>query len=186
MESPQPESAGHASWRLRVVPIDLVEANQLVSQWHRHHKPVVGHRFSIGAVTAGGEFVGAVIVGRPVARRLDYRRIVEVTRLVSNGHRNACSMLYAAAARAARAMGYDIIQTYILDTEEGTSLKAAGWELHKESTGGGLGWHSRPGRRTDQPVSVKQLYRKVLNTPAPDWRSLLSDADEDNDQLRLL
>lgn len=174
--------------RLRTVPIELREANELVSRWHRHHQPVQGHRFSIGAITTDGELVGAIIVGRPVARRIDYHRVIEVTRLVTNGHRNACSILYSAAARAARALGYDVIQTYILESEFGSSLRASGWEIYRVSTGGGLGWHSRPGRRDDQPTERKQLYRKLLNDPAPDWRPLVAHedvADEDHPQLPL-
>ena len=36
--------------------------------------------------------------------------------------------LYAAAWRAAKNIGYKKLITYILDTETGTSLKAAGWK----------------------------------------------------------
>jgi hypothetical protein len=72
--------------------------------------------------------IGAVIVGRPVARRVNHQTTLEVTRLVTDGSPNACSFLYGAAARAAKALGYDKIQTYILESELGTSLVAAGWE----------------------------------------------------------
>ena len=107
---------------LKVIPLELKEANQLVELWHRHHKPTVGHRFSIGVVeTKTNEFVGAAIVGRPVARLVNWRTTVEVTRLVTNGTKNACSILYAASARISREMGYEKIQTYILDTELGVS-----------------------------------------------------------------
>lgn len=87
---------------------------------------VTGHKFSIGCV-ADGELVGVVIAGRPVSRYLDDGLTLEVTRLCSTGEKNACSILYGAAARAARAMGYRRIITYTLDSEDGTSIRAAGW-----------------------------------------------------------
>lgn len=33
---------------LEIVPITLRESNAYVEQHHRHHGPVVGHKFSIG------------------------------------------------------------------------------------------------------------------------------------------
>ena len=56
-------------------------------------------------------------MGRPVSRYLDDGLTLEVNRLCTTGAENACSMLYGAAARAARAMGYQKIITYTLDTE---------------------------------------------------------------------
>lgn len=153
---------------LRVVPFTLAQANEIVARWHRHHKPVQGHRFSIGA-ERDGEIVGAVIVGRPVARLADAYRTAEVTRLVSDGSRNVCSLLYAAAARAAEAMGYDRIQTFILAEEPGTSLRAAGWSFESVSDGGN--WNHSTlyagKRRTDQPMTPKQRWAKVFRTTAP-------------------
>src|SRR6185437_13836615 len=90
---------------LSVVPLDLAEANAFVAAHHRHHKPVVGHRFSIGAVV-NGELVGVAIVGRPVARMRDDGLTVEITRLCTDGTKNACSFLYGACARGAFALGF--------------------------------------------------------------------------------
>ena len=42
--------------------------------------------------------------------------VVEVTRLCTDGTKNACSFLYGAAARIAKEMGYKQIQTYILES----------------------------------------------------------------------
>lgn len=149
---------------LRIVSIELYEANILVKLWHRHHKQVIGHKFSVGAYdTKKQELVGAVIVGRPVSRKFNWRKRLEVTRLVTDGTKNACSFLYAAAARIAKEMGYEKIHTYILDSETGVSLLAAGWYLEKEYAGGGHGWHNRPGRRSDQPEDKKQRWAKDLN-----------------------
>lgn len=112
---------------LELVPISLKEANAFVEQHHRHHKPVVGHKFSVAAAK-DEEIVGVAIVGRPVSRYLDDGWTLEVNRLCTDGTRNACSFLYAAAWRCARNMGYKKLITYILDNETGSSLKAAGWK----------------------------------------------------------
>jgi hypothetical protein len=154
---------------LRVVPVELSEANALVGQWHRHHQPSQGHRFSLGVVDADGVWHGACIVGRPVARLAGSpRAVLEVVRLVTDGTRNACSILYAAAARAGQAMGYERIQTYILDSETGASLRASGWEC--EGAAGGGQWKHTDGkpRRTDQPTEVKCRWVRRLNAPQPD------------------
>lgn len=104
---------------LELVPISLKEANAYVERYHRHHKPVVGHKFSIAAAV-DGEIVGVAIVGRPVSRYLDDGWTLEVNRLCTNGYRNACSFLYSAAWRAARNLGYKKLITYILESESGT------------------------------------------------------------------
>jgi len=162
---------------LRVVPLELSEANRLVAAWHRHHKPVQGHRFSLGCYDdKEHRIVGAVIVGRPVARLVDHRSTLEVTRLVTDGTRNACSVLYAAAARVGREMGYLKIQTYILDVEEGTSLKAAGWVCEEGAAGGGQWKHTdgRP-RRIDQPTCSKKRWAKHLNDRRGGFMSSLGE-----------
>ena len=112
---------------LELVPIKQSEAKAFVKQYHRHHKPPVGSIFQIACANEKG-IVGVAIIGRPVARMLDNGWTAEVTRLCTDGTKNACSMLYAAAWRAARAMGYKRLITYILDTELGISLNAAGWK----------------------------------------------------------
>jgi hypothetical protein len=148
---------------LRIVPLTLKQANEAVLSLHRHHKPVQGHRFSIG-VMDGDRLVGAAIVGRPVARGCDPYLTAEVTRLVTDGTKNACSILYAASARAAQAMGFTKVQIYILLAEPGTSLRAAGWH-YEDSTAGGDWNHSAAyagKRRTDQPMEPKQRWAKDL------------------------
>jgi len=113
--------------------------------------------------------VGAAIIGRPVARLTEQYRIAEVTRLVTDGTKNVCSMLYAAAARAAEAMGFESIQTFILETEPGTSLKAAGWvqvaksgggDWNRESTRIKKQWLFPEYNRTDQPMCAKVKWEK--------------------------
>ena len=118
---------------LTLTPINLKTANAFVQQYHRHHKPTRGHKFSIG-VSENGALVGVAICGRPVARRLDDGYTLEVNRLCTDGTPNACSILYAAAYRAARAMGYNRVVTYILDTEKGACAAAGTGKKPKKLT----------------------------------------------------
>lgn len=145
--------------KLQVIPLDFVDAADFVREHHRHHTPPVGHKFSIGAV-CGDDLVGVVIVGRPVARRRDDGRTLEVTRLCTTGHPNACSFLYGAAARATFALGYDRIGTYILKREPGTSLVAAGWKLIGETRGKSWSVPSRP-REDKHPIEPKFLFERT-------------------------
>ena len=147
---------------MKIVPLTLKEANEFVKQHHRHHKPTVGHKLSIGVANQNKELIGAVILGRPVARNVNHQEVIEVTRLVTDGTKNACSILYAAAARVSREMGYKKIQTYILETEPGTSLRAAGWVFEINTAGGDWNRGKRKGRRTDQPQCPKQRWAKEL------------------------
>lgn len=144
---------------LHIIPLTLSQANDLVLRLHRHHKPVVGHRFSLGAMDQE-KVVEAAIVGRPVARAVDQYRVAEVTRLVTDGTKNSCSFLYSACARVAREMGFDRIQTYILCTEPGVSLRAAGWKEDGQTAGGNWNHSWRKGRREDQPMIPKIRWSK--------------------------
>jgi hypothetical protein len=150
--------------KLQIVPTELDEANAFVRANHRHHGTVVGHKFSI-AVSDGEKVCGVAIVGRPVARMLDDSWTLEVTRLATDGTRNACSALYAAAWRAARAMGYRRLVTYILDTEVGTSLTAAGWKCVGETGGGSWSRTSRP--RVDKHPTQGKIRFEVVIGPLP-------------------
>lgn len=144
---------------LKIVPISLRGANAFVEQNHRHHGGTVGHKFSL-AVSNGEKIVGVAIVGRPVSRYLDNGLTAEVTRLCTDGTKNACSMLYSAAWRAARAMGYRRIVTYILASESGASLRAAGWKDCGEA--GKEQWTGN--RRKDNqpwPKEKKRRYEKL-------------------------
>ena len=114
---------------LRIVPCNLATARDFVALHHRHHKPPVGHKYSIG-IASGDEMVGVIIVGRHIARLLDDGLTLEVLRsCVANGVPNGNSMLYGAAWRAAKALGYVRLITYTQDGESGASLRAAGWRV---------------------------------------------------------
>lgn len=145
---------------LSLVPVSLRDANAFVAEHHRHHKPARGHKFSIGC-EAEGRLVGVVIAGRPVGRYLDDGLTLEVNRLCTTGEQNACSMLYGAAARAAKAMGYRRIITYTLDSEPGTSLRAAGWTC--AGPAGGKRWTGQRRPVADlYPAQMKLRYEKLL------------------------
>lgn len=142
---------------LRILPCTLDEANAFVRQWHRHHGEVRGAKF---CVAVGYDHVcGVAIVGRPVARLLDDGWTLELTRLATDGTKNACSMLYAACWRAARAMGYRKLVTYILENESGVSLTAAGWKSIGECGGGSWSRDSRP--RVDTHPTQQKIRFEV-------------------------
>lgn len=145
---------------LEAVPLELKQANEFVSKLHRHHDAVYRDKFRIGAML-NGELVGVVQLGRPVSRELDNGKTIEVVRLCTDGTKNVCSFLYAKAARIAKEMGYEKIITYILESESGTSLKAAGWHQEATTRGGSWSCPSRP-RKTTAPTVPKKRYAKVL------------------------
>lgn len=156
---------------MKVVPLELKQANAYVAEHHRHHKPVHGDKFRFGC-EEDGELVGVIQVGRPLSRHLDDGQTLEVVRCCTNGRPNVCSFLYSRAARIAREMGYKKIITYILQSEHGTSLKASGWHCEAESCGGGS-WSSpsRPrevtqltlfGEEKKYPIEKKQRWAKDL------------------------
>ena len=131
---------------MQITPVALDEANAFVSVHHRHHKPVPGAKFCIAA-SDGATVHGVAIVGRPVARMSDDGLTLEVNRCCTDGTPNACSMLYGAAWRAAKALGYRRLVTYTLPEEGGASLRASGWRLlGLRGTPGGRNWNcaSRP------------------------------------------
>lgn len=146
---------------LRIVPVTLEEANAFVEAFHRHHDPVVGHKFSIGAAD-GNSIAGVAIVGRPVARGNDDGLTLEVNRCCTDGTRNACSMLYRAAWRAAKAMGYRRVITYSRPEEGGASLRGAGFTLVGLRGGGNWNTPSRPRIDTDALLRGQKLLWEVV------------------------
>ena len=132
--------------KLAITPITLAEANAFVAEHHRHHKPVPGAKFCV-AVSQENVVRGVAIVGRPVARHLNDGWTLEVNRCCTDGTRNACSMLYATAWKAAKALGYKSLITYTLEQEGGASLRGAGWHCVGKATtkvGQGCSVPSRP------------------------------------------
>lgn len=144
---------------LRVRPSTRDEANAFIAANHRHHGRVVGLRFALAALD-GDRVCGVVVVGRPVARALDPTTTAEVTRLCTDGTRNACSLLYQAARRAWQAMGGVKVVTYTLASEGGASLRAAGWRAVADVPGRSWSCASRP--RTDKhPTTAKRRWESA-------------------------
>lgn len=142
---------------MELCPLKQRDAFDFIGQHHRHHKPPVGSLWQHGVMDDEGVVVGACVVGRPVARRLDDGLTVEITRLCTLGHENACSMLYAAARRVAIDKGYRRGITYILESEDGGSLRASGWKELWKSPGRSWSVPSRP-REDKHPLVPKTAY----------------------------
>jgi hypothetical protein len=146
---------------LELQPITLKVAQDFVNTYHRHNVAPVGHKFSIG-LNDGEKVIGVCIVGRPISRHNDDGWTAEVLRTcVLDGYKDACSKLYAAAWRAARAMGYKRLITYTLLSEPGTSLKAAGWKVIGQTEYKPKGWDvpSRPRVMAERyPTEQKNIW----------------------------
>jgi len=145
----------------KLKPLSFKSARDFVQLHHRHSKPPVGHKFSIGLINDEGSLIGVVIVGRPVARGLDDGFCAEVTRCCTDGSKNACSQLYGAARRAARAMGYIKIITYTRADEGGGSLRGAGWSIDGQVRGRLWSTPSRP--RAENEIIDKIRWVSKLN-----------------------
>ncbi|MDH5633624.1 MAG: hypothetical protein OEZ10_11595 [Gammaproteobacteria bacterium] len=145
---------------MRLVPLSLRQANEFVRYYHRHHKAATGHKFSI-AVSDGVKIRGVAIVGRPVSRHADDGATLEVNRLCTDGYKNACSFLYAAAWRAAKALGFTGIITYTLPEEGGASLRAAGWRFMGPAGGGS--WSRENRERSDKHPLKEKVKWEMRN-----------------------
>lgn len=167
---------------LRIVPVNRDQAYAAIAAWHRHHSPPLGYRFALGCAE-GERLVGVATAGRPVARALDDGLTIEVTRVATDGTRNACSMLYGACWRAARALGYSRAITYTHATESGASLRAAGW-LHAATRSARRGW-DMPGRRRDDSdyVAVDRLLWVIEAVKSIELPSVWPAAAEDQPSL---
>lgn len=144
---------------MKIRPITFRQACDFVSEHHRHHKPTVGCKFSLGLFDEG-KLVGVAICGRPVSRKLDDGLTCEANRLCTDGTRNACSMLYGACCRVAKEMGYEKIITYILESENGASLKASNFVC--EGLAGGLKWTGSRDTGQEYPHEMKTRWSKSL------------------------
>ncbi len=139
---------------LTLLPTSIADASAFVAQHHRHHKPPPGGLFAVAVADDSG-IRGVAIVGRPVARMANDGWTVEITRVATDGAKNACSMLYAACRRAALALGWRKLITYTLPEEGGASLRAAGWRVVAERTGGGSWSRERRPRVDKHPLQQK-------------------------------
>ncbi|MFK4705649.1 hypothetical protein ABIC83_002488 [Roseateles asaccharophilus] len=159
-------------WNLEVEPVPWKKVKTFVKDHHRHCDPPAGWRFGAGVLN-GADLLGVVVVGRPVARALDHKRIVEVNRvciredLPAGLEWNACSKFYGWAAREAKRRGFEWIITYTLESEAGTSLKAAGWQEAGRTGTKGRSWSSPSRPRANKIVSEDKVrwYRQLVRNP---------------------
>jgi hypothetical protein len=105
---------------LEICPLTFRQACAYVERHHRHHG------------IQADQLHGVAIIGRPIARAYDDGFTAEVLRTCTDGTRNANSLLYGAAWRAAKAMGYRRLVTYTQHGESGASLRGAGWHVVAE------------------------------------------------------
>ena len=145
---------------MEIRPITLRTASEYINLHHRHHHATVGCKFAIGCYE-GNTLVGCAVCGRPVSRHYDDGLTCEINRVCTDGTRNACSMLYGACCRIAKAMGYKKIITYTLISEDGASLKASNFA--DEGEAGGTHWTGTRNRGQDIPAERKRRWGRVLN-----------------------
>lgn len=160
---------------LAIKPIELREANKFIIELHRHHDKVQGHKFSLGCFNEE-KLVGVAVCGRPVSRKLDNGRTLEVTRLCTDSTKNVVSKLLSACKRTAEAMGFEKIQTYILENETGISLKASGWYCEDDNCGG-KAWNSSGAIvRTDFTETLFEKKKKYPNMKKQRWVRWLNNS----------
>lgn len=145
--------------QMMIKPITFRQASEYVNRLHRHHRAPRGGKFSIGLYN-DDKLVGVAICGRPVSRILDDGVTCEITRVCTDGTPNACSILYGACCRIAKEMGYEKVITYILESENGASLKASNFIC--EGKAGGIKWTGKRDTGAEYPHEMKTRWVKKL------------------------
>ena len=159
---------------IEIAPCTVKAATKKVREWHRHLKDIQGGLFAAQCVDAEGRCVAVAVAGNP-ARVWQKQAKLVISRVAaeeglprvtdSHGEEHAspaCTMLYGALCRAAKALGYREVWTYTLPEESGKSLKAAGF-IDMGLTDGGE--HSRPSRLRKPAVRSdrKRRWLRQLN-----------------------
>lgn len=171
-------------WSLELCAVDQSVAKAFVRRHHEHraegrddHTPPVGWKFGRG-VRNGRELVGVLMAGRPVARMIDHKKTFEVNRMCMRRDIpralcwNAISMLSGYAFKKGRQLGFSTAITYTLASEDGASLRAAGWEVDGVSRGGS--WNTKTRARIDKgPTEPKVRWKKQLRREPWEQRPLL-------------
>lgn len=156
---------------LHIAPATVKAASRYVRDNHRHHPAPQGGLFAACVVDESGVIRGVAIAGRPLGRGnrrrtpdhvapLNSIDAVEITRVATDGARNACSILYGAMRAAAKALGYRRVFTYTLASEPGTSLRAAGFV--RSGTVDGRSWTTPSRPRTDKHPTVDKVRWEVV------------------------
>ena len=145
---------------LSIIPLTLKEANEFVTKHHRHNKKCAGHKWSVGAIYKN-KLVGVIIVGKPIARKLDNRFTLEINRncVLDDAPKGTCSFLYAKAIKIWQSMGGKKIITYTLTTESGSSLKAVNFnnETKVQTLKKNTGWTTRANRVWQEVQAIPRI-----------------------------
>jgi hypothetical protein len=155
--------------RLHLVPVSLTEARRFIAEQHRHNEPPVGHKASVGIADDDETLRGVGVLGRPLARKSDDGRTLEVYRVATDGVRNGCSMLYGALVRVAWSLGYRRVLTYTLEDEPGSSLRAAGWTHDGIHGGGDWATDTQPNRLNASEKPTLFYPPKMPTGPKVRW-----------------
>lgn len=110
-----------------IIPLTLAQANSFAAKQRENYRPFRGRRFAIGCAM-DEKLVGIVILGKPVDEALDDGLTLAVNYIHATGGRTAYGMLYGAAARAAKALGYCRIIAFLPENISSSGLRAAGWK----------------------------------------------------------
>ncbi|MBG95089.1 MAG: hypothetical protein CL793_07540 [Chloroflexi bacterium] len=140
----------------------LESVKQFVRENHRHAPaPPAGWRWGY-TIWAGDFMLGVAMVGRPAARRIDGTKVIDVSRVCVSRRasaevaENACSMVYARAARDGAKAGFERVITYTIAGEPAAGCRAAGMEVEHRSRSGN--WN-RAGRRRNSRNSTRPKVR---------------------------
>lgn len=149
----------------QIAPCTVKAALKLVHAWHRHFPELQGGLFAARVVDADGICLGVAVAGNPSRVWQESGKIV-ISRVATTGAENACSMLYGALCRAAKALGYREAWTYTLPEEPGTSLRTAGFMDMGLTDGGEWDRPSRT-RKAAARSEPKRRWLRPLSPPLP-------------------
>jgi len=121
---------------------------------------IQGGLFAVQCVDDSGVCLGVAVAGNPARTWQGTGRLV-ISRVATDGAENACSMLYGAICRAAKALGYREAWTYTLPDEPGTSLRAAGFMDMGLSDGGEWNRPSRARNKAIKPEPKRRWLRRL-------------------------
>lgn len=142
---------------MEIRPINFKDASKYINEHHRHHSATIGCKFCISC-WENDELVGVAVCGRPVSRHLDDGFTLEINRVCTDGTFNVCSKLYGTCCKIAKQMGYKKVITYILEHENGSSLRASNFKF--DGIAGGTHWTGKRNRGQNIPNELKTRWVK--------------------------
>jgi len=158
--------------KLHVRPTTLRAANDFVAEHHRHNGRTArnGGKFAID-LWFGDKHIGVAIVGNPISatymNKMKYGYVAEVLRtcVLEESPKGSVSCLHGACWRAWRAMGGTRMLTYTLLSENGASLRGAGWACVAETKPVKPGWRKKDHLiRVHQAGMLEKKYRWEVST----------------------